>query len=168
MTALTPKPCTRGVLVSWLLVLSAVLAAGGSTNAGAQQVTNPGDLIIERQVTPRDAFVPVPRTQDPVSVRATTFPASSFDPAMAQLASDSDLTNAHGSSGVAPNGTLGGTGLQDVTQILSGRSTGSTVALSAGGIGQAGAGIGGTISSSVVGALAPLSNALGGASGGLK
>ncbi|CAB3764099.1 hypothetical protein [Paraburkholderia solisilvae] len=134
----------------------------------AQQVTNPGDIILEREVAPRNAFDSVPRSQEPVLSRATTFPANSFNPAMAQLASDSDLTNARGSNGVASAGVLAGSGMQAVTRILSGNTTGSNVALGAGGIGQAGPGIGGTISSSVTGALAPLSNALSGAMGGLK
>jgi len=134
----------------------------------AQQVTNPGDIIVERTITPRDAFVQVPKDEDPVAVRATTFPANSFNPAIAQVVGDTDLTNAHGSSGVADGGALGGGGLQAVTQILSGKTTGSTVALNAGSIGMPAPGIGGTITSSVTGSLAPLSNALGGALGGLK
>lgn len=81
---------------------------------------------------------------------------------------DSDLTNAHGSSGVVAGGALGGTGMQAVTQILSGKATGNNIALNAdGGVGPT-PGIGGTISSSVTGALPPLSNVLGGALRGLK
>ncbi|SEB60619.1 hypothetical protein SAMN02787142_0018 [Burkholderia sp. WP9] len=132
------------------------------------QAVNPGDIIVERTITPRDAFVPVPKSQDPVAVRATTFPANSFNPAVAQIVADTDLTNAHGSSGVADGGVLGGTGMQAVTQILSGKATGNNVALNSGGIGLPAPGIGGTITSSVTGALAPLSNALTGALGGLK
>jgi hypothetical protein len=147
------------------LALLTVCFAG---NARAQQVVNPGDIIVERTITPRDAFVPVPHSQDPVAVRATTFPANSFNPAIAQLVGDSDLTNAHGSSGVASTGVLGGTGMQAVTQILSGKATGNNIALNSGAIGGPAAGIGGTISSSVTGALAPLSNVLTGALGGLK
>jgi hypothetical protein len=147
----------------------ALLAACFATNVGAQQVANPGDIIVERTVTPRDAFAPVPKDQDPVAVRATTFPSTSFNPAVAQLVGDTDLTNAHGSSGVADGGVLGGGGgMQAVTQILSGKTTGSTVALNAGSIGMPAPGIGGTITSSVTGSLAPLTNALGGALGGLK
>ncbi|MGF6772481.1 hypothetical protein P3T18_004975 [Paraburkholderia sp. GAS199] len=151
--------------------IAAVAALSGSLlafDAHAQQVVNPGDIIVERTVTPRDAFVPVPRNQDPVAVRATTFPANTFNPAVAQLVGDTDLTNAHGSSGVAEGGVLGGTGMQAVTQILSGKATGNNVALNAGGIGAPGPGIGGTITSSVTGSLAPLSNVLSGALGGLK
>jgi hypothetical protein len=151
-----------------LFALAALLATSFATDAHAQQVTNPGDIIVERTVTPRDAFVPVPRDQDPVAVRATTFPANSFNPAIAQLVGDTDLTNAHGSSGVADDGVLGGTGMQAVTQILSGRSTGNTIALNSGAIGTSVPGIGGTITSSVTGALAPLSNVLSGTLGGLK
>lgn len=139
-----------------------------AADAIAQQAVNPGDIIVERTITPRDAFVPVPKSQDPVAVRATTFPANSFNPAVAQVVADTDLTNAHGSSGVADGGVLGGTGMQAVTQILSGRATGNNVALNSGGIGLPAPGIGGTITSSVTGALAPLSNALTGALGGLK
>jgi hypothetical protein len=160
-----PRLITRAAPLR--VALGALTMSLGLT-AAAQQVANPGDIIVERQITPRDAFVAVPTSQDPVAVRATTFPANTFDPAMATLVTDSDLTNAHGSSGVGGNAALSGTGLQAVTQILSGKTTGNNIALNAGGIGQPAAGIGGTISSSVVGALAPLSSALGGALGGMK
>ncbi|MEM5460973.1 hypothetical protein VSR69_40135 [Paraburkholderia phytofirmans] len=145
-----------------------LLSASFTVDAIAQQAVNPGDIIVERTITPRDAFVPVPKSQDPVAVRATTFPANSFNPAVATIVGDTDLTNAHGSSGVAAGGVLGGTGMQAVTQILSGKATGNNVALNSGGIGLPAPGIGGTISSSVTGALAPLSNTLTGALGGLK
>ncbi|WP_233802653.1 hypothetical protein [Paraburkholderia sp. HP33-1] len=154
---------TRATLLASVLITTCF-----ASYAYAEQVANPGDIIVERSVTPRDAFVPVPRDQDPVAVRATTFPANSFDPAIATLVGDTDLTNAHGSTGVAAGGALGGTGMQAVTQILSGKATGNTIPLNSGGIGGPAAGIGGTISSSVTGALAPLSNALGGGLGGLK
>jgi hypothetical protein len=146
----------------------ALITACFTVDAVAQQTVNPGDIIVERTVTPRDPFVPVPRDQDPVAVRATTFPANSFNPAIAQLVGDTDLTNAHGSSGVAETGVLNGSGMQAVTQILSGRATGNNVALNSGAIGTSAPGIGGTISSSVTGALAPLSNVLSGTLGGLK
>ncbi|MFC0398680.1 hypothetical protein [Paraburkholderia rhizosphaerae] len=153
------------------LVLNSLIAAHAAfigCAAHAQQVTNPGDIVLERKVEPRNAFDSVPRNQEPVLSRATTFPANSFNPAMAQLASDSDLTNARGSTGVASPGALAGTGMQAVTRILSGNTTGNNVALGSGGIGQPAPGIGGTISSTVTGSLAPLSNALSGALGGLK
>lgn len=176
MTTTLRKPRTHRAPASPALArLSAALAAAlalftvcFAADASAQQAVNPGDIVVERTVTPRDAFVPVPRNEDPIAVRATTFPANSFNPAIAQLVGDTDLTNAHGSSGVATNGVLGGTGMQAVTQILSGKATGNNVALNSGGIGMPAPGIGGTISSSVTGSLAPLSNALSGALGGLK
>lgn len=168
MTTSTWMPCTGHRLAAPMRVLLGVLASVLALTAAAQQVVNPGDIIVERQITPRDAFVAVPTSQDPVAVRATTFPANSFDPAMATLVTDSDLTNVHGSSGVGGDSALSGTGLQAVTQILSGKATGNNIALNAGGIGQPAAGVGGTISSSVVGALAPLSSAMGGALGGMK
>ncbi|WGS48967.1 hypothetical protein LFL96_14470 [Paraburkholderia sp. D15] len=159
---------TAALLSAVSAVSAFTLTAVFAVDAHAQQSTNPGDIVVERTITPRDAFIPVPKSQDPVAVNATTFPANSFNPAIAQLVGDTDLTNAHGSSGVAEGGVLGGTGMQAVTQILSGKATGSNVALNAGGIGMPGPGIGGTITSSVTGALAPLSNALSGSLGGLK
>lgn len=164
----TPRRASLILAPAKLAAAAALVMAFVSVGAFAQQAVNPGDIIVERTVTPRDAFVPVPRNQDPVAVRATTFPANTFNPAIAQLVGDTDLTNAHGSSGVAAGGVLGGSGMQAVTQILSGKATGNTVALNAGGIGMPGPGIGGTITSSVTGALAPLSSALSGALGGLK
>jgi hypothetical protein len=49
-----------------------------------------------------------------------------FNPAVAQLVGDTDLTNAHGSSGVVGNGVLGGRGIQAVTQILSSKASGGS------------------------------------------
>lgn len=166
--ALRSRVSAHTSLPAALASVLVLLSASFTVDAIAQQAVNPGDIIVERTITPRDAFVPVPKTQDPVAVRATTFPANSFNPAVATIVGDTDLTNAHGSSGVAAGGVLGGTGMQAVTQILSGKATGNNVALNSGGIGLPAPGIGGTISSSVTGALAPLSNTLTGALGGLK
>ncbi len=168
LCALTSRASSPASLPAAVATVAALLSACFTVGAMAQQVVNPGDIVVERTVMPRDAFTQVPKSQDPVAVRATTFPATSFNPAVAQLVSDTDLTNAHGSSGVADGGILGGSGMQAVTQILSGKTTGSTVALNSGSIGMPAPGIGGTITSSVTGSLAPLSNALGGALGGLK
>ena len=162
---------TQGRLAHALPVLAALAAAAAvslaSHPAHAQQ-TNPGDIVLMREVSPRIAYESVPRDQEPVLVRATTFPANSFNPAMAQLASDTDLTNARGSTGVMSNGVLANSGIQAVTRILSGNTNGSNIALNSGGIGQPAAGIGGMVSSTVTGALAPLGNVLGGTLGGLK
>ncbi|MFM0123925.1 hypothetical protein P0D73_34400 [Paraburkholderia sp. RL18-101-BIB-B] len=166
--ALRSRVSAHTSLPAALASVLVLLSASFTVDAIAQQAVNPGDIIVERTITPRDAFVPVPKSQDPVAVRATTFPANSFNPAVATIVGDTDLTNAHGSSGVAAGGVLGDTGMQAVTQILSGKATGNNVALNSGGIGLPAPGIGGTISSSVTGALAPLSNTLTGALGGLK
>src|SRR5262249_32705954 len=128
----TSRSRLKPVLISLMTVHAAIIGCA----AHAQQVTNPGDIVLERKVEPRNAFDSVPRNQEPVLSRATTFPANSFNPAMAQLASDSDLTNARGSTGVNSPGALAGTGMQAVTRILSGNTTGSNVALGSGGIGQ--------------------------------
>ena len=73
---------TRDRFPAALAGIAALFALCFAIDAQAQQVTNPGDIIVERTVTPRDAFVPVPRDQDPVAVRATTFPADSVNPAI--------------------------------------------------------------------------------------
>jgi hypothetical protein len=157
--------CRRAV-ASTCAAAAALGALGVAGNASAQ-VVNPGDIVVERQITPRIAYNPVPKSDDPVTSRVSTFPANTFNPTMAQVASDADLTNAHGSTGLDTN-AAGGAGLQAVTRILSGTTTNNNVALNSGGIGQPAPGIGGTISQSVTGALAPLSTALGGALGGLS
>ncbi|TKC83925.1 hypothetical protein FAZ69_23175 [Trinickia terrae] len=154
-----PKRAPRALALVTTLVTA---LAGAAQSADAQQSGNPGDIIVERTVTPRDAFAPVPRNQDPVAVRATTFPATTFNPMMASVVSDLDLTNAHGSNGVSA-GNLNGSeaGLQGITKLLSGSATGSNVAVGANALPQPSVGVGGQISMSVTGALAPLGAALG-------
>ena len=66
MNASTQKPSSRRPCAALLCALLGVLAAGAVTSAAAQQLTQPGNLIIERDITPRDAFVPVPKSQDPI------------------------------------------------------------------------------------------------------
>ncbi len=147
------------VSVSFAAVAPAVLAQ----NSG-----NPGDIIVERNVMPRDAFRAIPRNENPVAVRATTFPAPAFDSTVGTLVSDSDLTHAHGSRGIASNGPSGAAAsLQVLTKLLGGSATGSNVAMGPGGVAPSTTGIGGTVSLSVTGALAPLSAGLAGI-GGLK
>lgn len=156
MTALlhTPHLPHRAV---WLALLGLV-----ATSAFAQQVTNPGDIIVERDITPRIAYRSVPLDQDPVLVRATTFPANTFDPMMANVVSDLELTNAYGSSGIAPNGVASGNaGLAAVSQILTGSMPGGSINGGPGAMATPSGGIGGMISSSVTGALIPVASALG-------
>ena len=164
---MTVRNATRGASRRPLQVAAALcglLASGGTASVAAQQVTNPGDIIVERDITPRSAFDNVPKSQDPVLVRATTFPKNSYDPAIATLVSDTDLTNAHGSSGVNANGALSAqnAGVQALTRILTGSATGANTAAGPGASAGVGGGIGGTISSTVTGALAPLTGAMGG------
>lgn len=148
--------------------LTAAFAVAAAPSALAQDSGNPGDIIIERQVMPRDAFRALPRNENPVAVRATTFPAPAFDATVGTLVSDADLTQAHGSQGVAGNGAVGGlASLQALTKILGGSATGSNVAMGPGGVAQATTGIGGTLTTSVTGALAPLTTGIAGL-GGLK
>ncbi|MGN6318058.1 hypothetical protein [Trinickia sp.] len=147
---------------------AAILLAGVASSAFAQSTGNPGDIIIERDVMPRDAFRAVPRDENPVAVRATTFPAPAFDSTVGALVSDADLTQAHGSQGIASVGPNGGAAsLQALTKLLGGSATGSNVAMGPGGVAPTTTGIGGTVSLSVTGALAPLTSGLAGL-GGLK
>ncbi|QCP51811.1 hypothetical protein FAZ95_15990 [Trinickia violacea] len=143
-------------------LLIGAVGIGAAGNANAQQNGNPGNIIVESTVTPRDAFNPVPKSADPVAVSATTFPATTFNPTMATVVSDLDLTDAHGSNGVSTAGMNGSeAGLQAVTKILSGTTTGKNVAVGANALPQQGVGVGGQISMSVTGALAPLGSVLG-------
>ena len=145
--------------------IAAALAAI-APSAHAQANDRSGDIIVERQVMPRDAFKALPRDENPVAVRATTFPAPAFDSSVATLVSDADLTQAHGSQGIAGTGLGGGAAsLQTLTKVLGGSATGSNVAMGPGGLAPTTTGIGGKISTSVTGALAPLSSALSGVGG---
>ncbi|HTH76459.1 MAG TPA: hypothetical protein VL635_18855, partial [Trinickia sp.] len=131
---------------------AALLLAGAASSAFAQSTGNPGDIIIERDVMPRDAFRAVPRHENPVAVRATTFPAPAFDSTVGALVSDADLTQAHGSQGIASVGPNGGAAsLQALTKLLGGSATGSNVAMGPGGVAPTTTGIGGTVSLSVTG-----------------
>lgn len=142
--------------------------AAAATPAHAQASGNAGDIIVERQVMPRDAFRALPHDENPVAVRATTFPAPAFDSTVAALVSDAELTGAHGSQGIAGTATGGAAAsLQTLTKLLGGSATGSNVAMGPGGLAPTTTGVGGTISMSVTGALAPLTSALTGV-GGMK
>jgi hypothetical protein len=164
MTARNPARGTSRRPVQVAAALCGLLTAGVTAGVAAQQATNPGDIIVERDITPRSAFDNVPKSQDPVLVRATTFPKNSFDPAIATLVTDADLTNARGSSGVNANGALSAqtAGVQALTRILTGSATGANTAAGPGASAGVGGGIGGTISSTITGALAPLTGAMGG------
>lgn len=156
----------RRAWVALLPGLAAVLVAAPAPNAFAQYAGNPGDIIVERAVMPRDAFNAIPRNENPVAVRATTFPAPAFDATVGSLVSDADLTQAHGSQGVASNGVAGGAAsLQALTKLLGGSATGNNVAMGPTGAPSATVGVGGTIATSVTGALAPLTTGLAGLGG---
>jgi hypothetical protein len=157
---------TRSLAKAALLPSVVAVLAAASPNGFAQESSNPGDIIVERQVMPRDAFRALPRDENPVAVKATTFPAPAFDSTVGTLVSDADLTQVHGSQGLSGAGTAGGTAsLQALTKILGGSATGSNVAMGPGGLAPTTVGVGGTISMSVTGALAPLSSALAGLGG---
>ena len=135
-----------------------MLAAGVVTAAAAQSDTQRGNLIIERDITPRDAFVPVPKSQDPISVQVQTFPTATFDGAIGAMASDLDLNSAHGTTGISGNGFMpslvGANGIQHTL-------AGNAVPVGAGASFAGAGGIGGSIAQSVNSALAPLGAAPG-------
>ena len=160
MNASTQMPRLRSDHTALLCVLCSVLAAGAAMPAAAQQATQPGNLIIERDVTPRDAFVPVPKSQDPIAVQVQTFPRATFDGAIGTMASDLDLNGAHGTAGIAGNGYMPAlVGANGITHMLAG--AGNNVPVGAGASFGGAGGIGSSIAQSVSGALAPLGAALG-------
>jgi hypothetical protein len=167
MTLIAPSSTRRLISAALVQICAAALAAAAAPNALAQASGNPGDIIVERNVMPRDAFKAVPRDENPVAVRATTFPAPAFDATIGSLVSDADLTQVHGSQGVASTTPGGAASLQALTTLLGGSATGSKVAMGPGGVAPATKGIGGAITTSITGALAPLSGGLAGL-GGLK
>ena len=149
------------VLRSLLPTLALALVGVLQVNHACAQ-TNPGDIIVERTITPRIAYDNVPKTDDPVQVRASTFQAGAFDGAIGSMASDVDLTGAQGSAGVVGNGALmaslvGGAGNGGLQHMLAGGSVPLGAGASMGGMGS----LGGTISQTVTGALAPLGTVLG-------
>lgn len=147
---------------AWPAFALAACAALAATHAAlAQQIENPGDIIVERAVTPRIAYRPVPKQDDPVTVRATTFPADTFDPAIANVVSDADLVNAHGSNGVAGSGPMGSA--MGVAGLLRQSQTGGNAPLGANAAAGSMASLGTAISQSVTGALVPMMSVLGGA-----
>ncbi|NPT56477.1 hypothetical protein [Paraburkholderia elongata] len=158
MNASTQKPSSRRPCAALLSALLGVLAAGAVTGAAAQSDTQRGNLIIERDITPRDAFVPVPRSQDPISVQVQTFPRATFDAAIGAMASDLDLNSAHGTTGITGNGFMPSlVGANSIEHMLAGNAVPVGAGASLGGAG----GIGASIAQSVNGALAPLGAALG-------
>ena len=160
MNASTQMPRLRSGHTALLCALCSVLAAGATIPAAAQQATQPGNLIIERDVTPRDAFVPVPKSDDPIGVQVQTFPTAAFDGAIGSMASDLDLNSAHGTTGIAGNGFMPAlVGTNGITHMLAGNGTGLSAGAAAG-LGGAG-GIGSTITQTITGTLAPLGAAMG-------
>ena len=139
-------------------VLVSGLAAGAALPAAAQVADAPGNLIIQSTVTPRDAFVPVPKADDPIAVQVQTFPTGAFDSAMGAMVSDTDLTRAHGTAGVTGGSFMPAlVGSNGIEHLLAGSGIPVGAGASLGGIG----GIGGSIAQTVTGALAPLGAAMG-------
>ena len=162
MNASTQTPRLRSGHTALLCALCCAFAAGAAVPAAAQQATQPGNLIIERDVTPRDAFVPVPKSDDPIGVQVQTFPTTAFNGAIGSMASDLDLNGAHGTSGITGNGFMPElVGTNGVTHLLAGNGNGTGLSAgAAAGLGGGG-GIGSSITQTITGALAPLGAAMG-------
>jgi hypothetical protein len=162
MNASIQMPRLRSGHTALLCALCSVLAAGAAVPAAAQVASQPGNLIIEREVTPRDAFVPVPKSTDPIAVQVQTFPTAAFDGAIGSMASDLDLNSAHGTAGITGNGFMPAlVGTNGVTHLLAGNGNGTGLSAgAAAGLGTGG-GLGSSITQTITGALAPLGAALG-------
>jgi hypothetical protein len=153
------KPVRLTSHAAWLIgTVFAGMTIGTVLPASADE---PGDIIVERVITPRIAYDSVPKKDDPVAVRVTTFPKSTFDGVMGGLVSDLDLNGARGSAGVAGSGST--SALAAATAALGVGSAaqqrnGAPMGLS--GMGGTNT-IGTTVSQTITGALAPLTSGLG-------
>ncbi|MEX3958129.1 hypothetical protein [Trinickia sp. EG282A] len=156
---MTAHRASRARLIS-TAVLAALSTAWAPVHAVAEQA-NPGDIIVKRQITPRDAFDSVPKTDNPIASKVETFPTRAFSPTVAGLMSDLELEHAHGSAGLAATSRLDtAAGKATLATLGLGASAGARSATGAGVAGQR-AGIGGAVTSSVTGVLAPVGAALG-------
>jgi hypothetical protein len=158
--AVVATRASRGQHAAWFIgaAFAGSVAMWPALPAAADE---PGDLIVMRTVTPRIAYDVVPKQDDPVAVRVTTFPKSTFDDVMGGLVSDLDLNGARGSAGVAGGGSS--SALAAATAAL---GVGSAAQQRNGApMGMAGMGgtstIGTTVSQTITGALAPLTSGLG-------
>ncbi|PTB18374.1 hypothetical protein C9I57_22465 [Trinickia symbiotica] len=142
-----------------MAAFAALSTAWAPVHAVAEQA-NPGDIVVKRQITPRDAFDSVPKTDNPIASKVETFPTRAFGPTVAGLMSDLELEHTHGSGGLAATSPIEAAGKATLATLGLGSSAGARSATSAGVAGQ-GAGIGGAVTSSVTGVLAPLGAALG-------
>jgi hypothetical protein len=146
------------------LVPLAALALGGVVAMIAQPAfaDEPGDLIVARDVTPRIAYRPVPTKDDPVAIRVSTFPSSTFDPLMESLASDVDLGSARGSAGVQSNNNAAAMGAANSALGIGGGGAQQHGGAPMGMSGQGGTNaIGATVTQTITGALTPLTSGLG-------
>ncbi|PMS35681.1 hypothetical protein B0G57_101727 [Trinickia symbiotica] len=158
---MTAHRASRARLVS-TAVLAALSTAWAPVHAVAEQA-NPGDIIVKRQITPRDAFDSVPKTDNPIASKVETFPTRAFSPTVAGLMSDLELEleHTHGSAGLAATSRIDtAAGKATLATLGLGASAGARSATGAGVAGQR-AGIGGAVTSSVTGVLAPVGAAVG-------
>jgi hypothetical protein len=121
----------------------------------------PGDIIVQRQVTPRIAYRSVPVEDDPVTERVTTFPSSTFDPLLENVASDLDLSGARGSAGVAGSSTPSALSAAMSSLGVGAQSQGRNGAPMGAGAAGGVTSIGATVSQTITGALAPLTTGMG-------
>ncbi|HTJ92591.1 MAG TPA: hypothetical protein VL424_05715 [Pararobbsia sp.] len=150
-----------------VIALAAPLVSGlfGVLTTGLAQpafADEPGDLIVARDITPRIAYRPVPVKDDPVAIRVSTFPSSTFDPLMQSLASDIDLGTARGSAGVQGNNPTAALGAANAALGIGGGGAQQRGGVPVGMGAQGGTnGIGATVTQTITGALTPLTSGLG-------
>lgn len=128
----------------------------------------PGDIVVERDITPHVAYRGEPKDNYPIGVAVAAFPMTPFNAAMSSvnLATDSEL-GARGSLGLI--GSTVQAGVNPVMGVLVGNARGGNGLNTSGGVGgalgSAGTGAGGGIAglgtmipSVINSALAPLSS----------
>lgn len=153
--------CARRKPFCWALALICGAAMISAVPARAED----GDVIVQRDVTPRIAYRSVPTDALPVRTAVSPFPTRAFDQSIGSLVSvvsDSELSGSHASPSYPFTGARAPIPSQVGALQPSGTALGASVAAggaSVGGIGgqvvQATAGV----ASLVSGALMPLSRA---------
>ncbi|WP_296226012.1 hypothetical protein [Ralstonia sp. UBA689] len=148
---------------TWAMALTAVVTSLAAMIVVVPAFADDGDIIVQRDVTPRVAYRGVPTESLPIRTAISPFPTQAFNQSVGSVMSflsDSELSTSHAS---ASNPTLGLQrvaipqigGLQPITGALgTGPASGRAAVGGVGGqVVQATAGI----ASQISGALAPLS-----------
>jgi len=149
---------------AWAIALTAVVAGLSAMAEMAPALADDGDIVVQREVTPRIAYRGVPTESLPVKTAVSPFPTQAFNQSVGSvmsMLSDSELSTSRASGGSNPTAGLPRAvtsqvgGLQPMAGALgTGPASGGAAIGGAGGqVVQATAGI----ASQISGALAPLS-----------